>query len=120
MDNHTHLSLYLRNNRIRIFKSTIRLLGTPKFVQFSVHTDGKSMMLAPYYKKSFTSFRIPQNIYEEKGSLEISSKGFCIIIANRLKWDVEHSYRIPGKYIQGQNVVIYDLTSATIIPYQPL
>ena len=120
MDGQTHPSLYLRWNRIRVFKSTIRLLGTPKFVQFSVHQDGTSMILSPFDKKSFTSFRIPANIYDEKGSLEISSKGLCRILANRLNWNVNQSYRIPGKYISSQNIVVYDLTSAAAIPYQHL
>lgn len=118
MDGQTHPSLYLRWNRIRVFKSTIRLLGTPKFVQFSVHQDGTSMILSPFDKKSFTSFRIPANIYDEKGSLEISSKGLCRILANRLNWNVNQSYRIPGKYISSQNIVVYDLTSAAAIPYR--
>lgn len=80
MDGQTHPSLYLRWNRIRVFKSTIRLLGTPKFVQFSVHQDGTSMILSPFDKKSFTSFRIFMYENEDK----TATKFFIVTCVNSI------------------------------------
>ena len=114
--NSTYVSFYLRDNTIRIFKSTIRFLGTPEFVQFRVHYDGSSMILEPHSVRTFTTLRVPKNIYNENGSMEVHSKGLCRILANRLGWDVSSSYRIPGKLIPRQKIVVFDLTSATIIP----
>ena len=115
MESDTYLSLYLKSNTLRVFKSTLRLMGTPEFVQFSVHTDGNSMMLVPYHKKSFTSFRVPKNIYDDQGSLKVHSKGMCRLLANRLNWNVDCSYRVPGKYFQKQNMIIYNLSAASVI-----
>ena len=115
-NNHTYVSFYLRENTIRIFKSTVRFLGTPQFVQFRVHYDGSSMILEPRPVRSFTTLRVPKNIYDENGSMEVHSKGLCRLLANKLEWDIASSYRIPGKLISSQKIVIFDLTSATVIP----
>ncbi|MBQ2378058.1 MAG: hypothetical protein II297_06630 [Clostridia bacterium] len=66
--------------------------------------------------RTFTTLRVPKNIYDENGGMEVHSKGLCRILANRLGWDVSSSYRIPGKLIPRQKIVVFDLTSATIIP----
>lgn len=112
----TSLSIYLRSNTIRVYKSTIRLLNTPKFIQFRVHSDGNSIMVMPYPQQTFTSFRVPKNIYEEDGDMEVHSKMLCEIIGKKHNWDFECSYRIPGRYIPEQNIVVYDFKRASIIP----
>ncbi len=111
----TYISFYNSSWRIRIFKKTIRLLGSPKFFRFRIHEDGRSMLLEPFDRITLTSFRVPKNIDDEHGSLEIHSKPMTTILAKRMGWDMKRSYRIPGKVYQSQKVVVFDLTQASII-----
>ena len=114
--NSTYVSFYLSSNTIRIFKSTVRFLGTPPFLQFRIHYDGESMILEPHEIRTFTTLRVPKNIYTEQGSMEVHSKVLCRLLADKLNWDINCSYRIPGKLIPQQKIVIFDLSKATVIP----
>lgn len=111
----TYISFYLRSNTIRIFKKTIRGLGMPKFIRFRVNPEGTSMLLEEYDRITLTSFRIPKNIDEVEGSMEVHSKAFSRLMAFKQGWDVERSYRIPGKVIKHQKVAVFDLTQAVQI-----
>ncbi len=110
----TNLSFYLRSNAIHIFKDAIRVIGTPEFIRFRVHPDGTSMLMESYDRITLTSFRVPKNV-DTGRSLVVHSKAFCRIMANRLGWDISESYRVPGRMIPSENVVIFDLTKAVPI-----
>ncbi len=114
-DKETYISFYLSSNTIRIFKSAIRVLGEPAFIQFKVHTDGKSMIVQPYDRITLTSFRVPKNLFDDNGSMEIHSKGLCRLLANQRGWNTDCSYRIRGRLIEQQGLAVFDLTTATII-----
>ena len=111
----TYISFYLKSNTIRIFKKTIRGLGMPKFIRFRVNPEGTSMLLEEYDRITLTSFRIPKNIDDVEGSMEVHSKAFSRLMAFKQGWDVERSYRIPGKVIKHQKVAVFDLTQAVQI-----
>lgn len=111
----TYISFYLKSNTIRIFKKAIRGLGLPQFIRFRVNSEGTSMVLEKYDRITLTSFRIPKNIEDVDGSMDVHSKPFCRLMAFKLGWDVEKSYRIPGRVIQHQKVVVFDLTQAVQI-----
>ena len=115
MADNTYISFYLKSGTIHIFRDTIRFLDTPRFVQFRVHPTGNSMLLLPYPKKTFTSLRVPENVYDENGGMRVHSKSLCSIIAVRMGWNIESSYRIPGKMIRGQGMVLFDLSRAVVI-----
>ena len=111
----TYISFYLKSNTIRIFKKTIRGLVMPKFIRFRVNPEGTSMLLEEYDRITLTSFRIPKNIDDVEGSMEVHSKAFSRLMAFKQGWDVERSYRIPGKVIKHQKVAVFDLTQAVQI-----
>lgn len=112
----TKISFYLANSTIRIFKSTIRFMEEPKYIRFRVSEDRRSMILEPYHKKTFTSFKIPKNLFEYGGSMQVHSKAFCDLLAAQLNWDTDCSYRIVGGLIhKPKKMAIFDLTSAEVI-----
>lgn len=111
----TYISFYLKSNTIRIFKKTIRGLGSPKFIRFRVNPEGTSLLLEEWDRITLTSFRIPKNIEDVEGSMDVHSKPFSRLMAYKLGWDAEKSYRIPGRVIQHQKVAVFDLTQAVQI-----
>lgn len=111
----TCISFYLKSNTIRIFKKTIYRLGMPGFIRFRVNKEGTSMLIEEYDRITLTSFRIPKNIDDLEGSMEVHSKPFSRLMAYKQEWNTEKSYRIPGKVIKHQRVAVFDLSQAVQI-----
>lgn len=108
----THLSFYLRNNRIHVFVEALRGIGSPQFICFLMGDNGTSLVLAPYDKKDFHSHRVPQSVYRGKNSLELTSIRLCKMLAANFQWNANMSYRVPGTIIERQKIVVFDLTNA--------
>lgn len=111
----TYISFYNKRGTIRIFKKTIRLLGSPKFIRFRIHHEKQMLLLEPYGKIAFTSFRVPQNLNDDNGKLDIYSKSFTQLISKVMGWNVNQSYRVVGEIDEIKKNVIFDLTRAEII-----
>lgn len=112
----TYISFYHRCNTVRVFKKTMRALGSPKFIRFRVHENGRYMLLEPFDRISQNStFRVPVNLEDENGNMDIHSKPFTRAIAKKMGWDITRSYRIPGEVYQSEKIVVFDLTKAVII-----
>lgn len=48
--------------------------------------------------------------------MEVYSKGFIRGLSQRLGWERGRSYRVPGRVLPQQDIVLYDLTQAQEIP----
>lgn len=116
MENSTYISFYSESGCIRIFKKSVRAIGLPRFIRFRINEDATSLILEPFDRISFTSFRVPANLNEEEGNMEVYSKGFIRGLSQRLGWELGRSYRVYGKVLSQQDVVLYDLTQAQEIP----
>ena len=115
MMNETYISFYLRSNRIHVFTNALREIGEPSRICFLIGENGHSLLMVPYRKRDFRSHHVPRDVYNGCDSMEISSMKLCRIIAFIHKWDIRLSYRVPGKIITDEQVVIFDLDRAAII-----
>lgn len=115
--NNTYMSFYLRSDTFRVFTGALRVLDAPKYVRFLVNPDTLKMAMIEYDQKEFTSFKVSKKILYDsrRNCLSIRSKKFCVLIADRMKWDRSKSYRVEGKIYPDQKVVVYDLSSAKAI-----
>ena len=105
----TYLSFYLRNNRIHVFLDMLRGIGNPKYICFLIDEKGETLAITPYEKKDFHSHRVPNAVYHGQKSLEVSSKSLCQILAKMYDWDLDCSYRVPGKVLKNNQVAIFYL-----------
>ncbi len=112
----TNISFYGKTGCIRIFKQSIRAIGMPNFIQFRISSDATSLVLEPFDRITLTSFRVPQQIDKEESRMEVYSKGFINGLARRMNWNSDGSYRVLGKVLRKQGIVLYDLSKAEIIP----
>lgn len=112
MDSSTYISVYLYDDAIHIFKSTIKKLQNPKFVRFLVHENGKSLIMEPYDSKTQTSFKVPPGLFDGNKSMRVYSKKFCTALSQMQGWNNRDTYRIPGRVFQTQRIVMFDLTQA--------
>lgn len=111
----THISFYLKANRIRVFIGALRGIGSPKRICLLLDDDLKNIIVAPYAQKDFRSHRVPQKVYTESQGMEINSMKLCRTIAGAKGWDCKHSYCVPGKVLQPQKIAIFDLDTAVAI-----
>lgn len=111
----TNISFYLKANRIHFFLDALRGLGSPSRICIMIEADGKTLLIAPYEKRDFKSIGVPPDVYNGTGCMEVSSMKLCRIIADLHHWDMNHSYRVPGKIHAAHNVAIFSLTEAAVI-----
>ena len=111
----TYISFYLKANRIHIFVDSLRGLGSPSRICFMIEESGETLMIAPYEKRDFKSHHVPPDVYNGTGCMEVSSIKLCRIIAELHQWDLNRSYRVPGKIYEDQKVAIFSLRKAEVI-----
>lgn len=116
MDENTYISIRCSNGCIRVFKKAIRLLGKPSYIRFFLSNKGKLLAVEPYDKKTFTSFRVPKNLYSDNGAMVVYSKMLCTALYSEMGWDEYELYRIPGKVLYKERIAIFDLNRA--VPYE--
>lgn len=112
----TYVSFYLKDGKIHVYTDAIRSLDTPDFIRFQLNQDGSSMIMEPYHKKEFQSIRIKKDIIS--GKLYFRCKPLCSLLEHTRGWNHSQSYRIPGRLIQKQRIVLFDLTQAAAIRCQ--
>ena len=90
----------------------MRAIGEPPFIRFLINSDGTSMIMEPYSKREFQSMRVPKAVYNKTGKMEFRSTPFCRLLSHRLGWEPMNSYRVPGRILMKQGVVLFDLTGS--------
>lgn len=111
----TYISFYLKANRIHVFADSLRGLGSPSRICFMIERSGETLLIAPYKKRDFKSHGVPPDVYNGTGGMEVSSIKMCRIIASLHQWDLNRSYRVPGRIHEEQKVAIFSLREAEII-----
>lgn len=108
------ISICCCDGSIRLFKSTVRGLNTPAYVKIYVHKTKALLAVTPDEKRTFTTHKTPSNIYDEKGRMVIYSKKLCTAIYQKMNWNKDKLYRIPGEIIKEEKVAYFDLSKADV------
>ena len=115
LENKTYVSFYLKDGVAHVYTEAIRFLGQPNYIRFLLNGDGTSMIMEPYHKKEFQSIRVRKDKDQTLKKMRFHCRLFCRLLTYTLNWDAEKSYRIPGRFVPAQHIVVFDLTKATII-----
>ena len=111
-----YLSFYLGCDTVYVFCSVFQKMGHPAYVRFLINPDTMQLAIQPYHKKEFTSFRVPKALYKnlpgKHVSFRIRSRALCQLLAAKMEWDVDKSYRIPGAVYPEYLIARFDLTKA--------
>lgn len=108
------ISIDPRKNRIRIYKSALRLFGEPKYVQILVNPENSVIAIQCLdIRPAHQYHRIQWKKLVNKNSFEIYSS----FLVDKLKevcvdWPNHDSYRIVGKYHKKDRVAAFDLRTA--------
>lgn len=106
------MSVDLKKYRIRIHRSTLAMLGLPKYVHLLVSPS--DMMLAIQGTDQRTQFthRVnlaalhPDNSYEIYSTLFVNK--LCSLVANL---DTKCTYRLTGKLLSEENAAVFHLST---------
>lgn len=107
------LLLDLHDNLIRIHRNTLSLLGNPAYIQFLINPDLYIIGIKHCKEDDYYSERIRWNILNDKNkSCEFHSKVLIKNIRNAFFNTTDNNkYCILGKYIDTENLTIFDLTT---------
>ena len=102
--------------RIRIFKSTVSMLGNPDYIQLLVHPKSNLVALRVSSANERFALDIRRGPDYKKEEYSIHSKALleelhyiCPTLC------LEQTYRVTGRYIPKENVVIFNLITAKIV-----
>ncbi len=73
------------------------------------------MIIEPYDRITFSSFRVPFPLNDSKEGMDIHSKRFIRIVAALMRWDMERTYRVSGELYGKLKIVKFDLVQAVKI-----
>lgn len=110
----TFISFYLKTSTIRVFKKAIKLIEYPSYVRFLIHPIRLQIAMTAYNKKKLTSFRVPVRLLNDETnvSLCIHSKRLCLLVSQKMGWEAEKSYRVPGRRMMGKKAFVFNLNEA--------
>lgn len=114
----TYVSFYLMDGKIHVYAEAIRGIGSPNFIRFLLNHDGSSMIMEPYHKKEFQSIRVKKDHNRFSDELYFHCRPLCRLLEYTRGWNHSQSYRIPGRLILNQRIVLFDLTQAAPISSQ--
>lgn len=118
MAEETFISFYLRSSTIRVFNAAVRKIGQPRFIRFMINPDTMQLAMLPAVKKDFQSFRVPKGLYSShvgNDAMQVHSQKLCRALAFQLGWELDRSYRVPGKVFEEQQIARFDLCRASVI-----
>lgn len=101
-----------KNNRIRIHRSTLHLLGNPEYIQLMVNPERLSLIILPS-KRLKTANAVRWDRIAKSKSCELYSK----ILVRQLRsicpnWKADGKYRLYGSCIRNGLLIQFDMSSA--------
>ncbi|MCL2662667.1 MAG: hypothetical protein FWE83_04970 [Oscillospiraceae bacterium] len=118
MENNTlqpAISIDYKQNRIRIYKRTLRLIGNPDYIILLINPEEQILIILSSDKSDKKAFHTKRLITGNKQSYEISSKHLLRkLLAVCTNWQDNRLYRVYGEVVPNQSAVQFRLTDAFI------
>lgn len=111
------LLLDLQNNLIRIHRNTLSLLGNPEYIQILVNPDTALIAIRGCNKDDYRSERIRwDTLRDNNKSCEFYSKSLIKTIRKVFFNNIDtHKYRITGKYVNSENLTLFNINAHKIM-----
>lgn len=114
--NITGVSLCQKKGIIRIFRSTIKELGDPRYIRFLFNPEKRTLAVQSVSRKEAECFRVPK--YNPKDwDFKICSIQMLRIIWRVCEWNENDTYRIAGTHYPEYNLVEFNLNQARIVQF---
>lgn len=114
--NITGVSLCQKTGIIRIFRSTIKELGDPKYIRFLFNPEKRTLAVQATSRKEEECFRVPK--YNSKDwDFKICSVQMLRMIWKVCGWNENDTYRAAGTHYPEYNLVEFDLNQVDIVQF---
>ena len=108
------MSIDLKQNRIRIFKSLFRFLGEPQYIQLLVNPQKREVAIRTVDRPLASDMlhRVNPSLFTTDKSYEISSRAFV----NQLRAIMGnlqggYTYRMEGRKVPSQNMILFSMNT---------
>lgn len=111
-NNEIAMVLDYRKNRIRIYKSTLRAIGDPKYIQILVNPDTRILGVHTANRDDRCSMAIllSQDWKDPEVSYEVYSQFFLLKLAQLVgSIDLKTNYRLIGTALPSHGVALFSL-----------
>ena len=106
------ISVDLKKYRLRIHKTTLSLLGMPKYVQLLVSPESMMVAIRGVDNKDRDGHRVNLNVLSPDNSYELYSKQLierlCALIDDL---DTSFNYRLTGEFLADENAAVFSLNT---------
>lgn len=113
------ITIDIRKGRIRIYKTTLRLLGRPNYIRLLVNPSISFLVVEPLSAPKDSYHRIDWRMLDGKNSCELYSNYLIqCLVKSCTNWedsDNMENYRISGKYYTKDNIAAFDFKEAVPI-----
>ena len=104
------IAIDLKQNRIRIHKGSLHLLGNPEYVQFLVNPTKRNLILIPSINSDHLAHHIRWYTDTVQRECCFYSKDLTHEICGlAINWDEDSTYRLVGRYISSNNALLFSL-----------
>ena len=109
-----------KQNRIRFYRTFLKELGNPKYVQLMVNSKDKILAIKP--SETLDSFSVKLNSHIEKEHCyELHSLNLITELFNLMNWtEKNYTYKIVGRMDKATTTGFFPLTQATKIEFEEL
>lgn len=110
------ISISLKKPLIRIYKSTLHLIGTPTHVLLLINPKDKTLVIHPSDKSDLKAHYVAKYLAKNKKSIELYStsliKQLRVLCPNL---EAGQTYKFFGKYIAEDSIVEFNMKESLLI-----
>lgn len=100
-----------KNNRIRIHRQTLHLLGDPDYIQLMVNPESGTLALSSS-ERIKTAHAVRWDKLSDRKCCELYSKSLiCQLKSVSPGWENNGKYRMTGNYLPGERLICFHMTS---------
>lgn len=106
----------LKKDRIRIYKNTLRALGTPDYVLLLVNPEERTLVILLSDRSDPRAHHIPSVPLEVQRTFELYSRSLIKNLRNVCRdWKDNQSYRMYGEVIPNKGMVRFYMSDAVFV-----
>ena len=100
----------LSKNRISITRNTLSLIGNPSHILLMVNPEDRTLVVSQGSSSDIRSHKVPVLKANMKREVELYSKPLILrILSIADDWEDNASYRLPGEFIQVENLLRFHI-----------
>ena len=114
-----YITLDFRKGRIRIYRSTLKLLDNPDYIRLLVNPEKNIIAVQVSDVNEARGFRAAGIHVDSQKNFDLSSHALAEQLRPCWQWEEGKSYRLSGKVVKGMDIVVFDFnTSVCVSPIE--